>query len=779
MSQSQDPTDVSNNSEINLPQDVQQKLRDMQERIDLLEGELKKTRTRKMRFPVNKGNLIYFVIVLLLAAIPPIMVVGERWLRIIPRGFLNEYWSKYPFLAQLMLPPYFLIIAACFILLGFMLYVGHAKHQVLLEQKIDQIDNPTVGKRQGDVGLAYILVSIAGFVYIVIRSLIVSEYPGWSLVYVWLAFMLGCLLLYVDNETLKTLFRDHGQRYVSMLLVHLSLVSVLVGHFSHPELLLFFYSLLIISLFNLWRFRREVPVIFWIVSLALVMYSINLTGWWTAAVGDEYNFQEPALNLAEKTSYADMGRLVFRGDGVNGTHPYISTFIHALSMKFFGHENFGWRFSNPYICCLAVGLFYYFCQTFVSKRLALIAAFLLAVSSYIMAFAKIGYNNLQALFALTLVLAISAWAVRSRLKLAFACLGSALAFCFYVYPAAMYIVVLPFLLFAFYYPPKNRESRINWGLTLLVMLALIFPLMMQPLYWKTKLAGTFMNQPLITKSTDSFLLHIADNTIYSLISFLYIPSESHFVVSSYLDPISTILFTIGFFILIFQMRRQRFPLFVLIWFLYFLFIVGVSHDRAAPPNTRMFMLLPSYVLIATWGFEWIKDNFIELVSPGGKAQKVLAVILTVAITLANLYQAYPLSHARSSYLHTIESLFIRITENVLKAEPNQPKDYLVIVDGSWGINGLIIMQKIYPHLAWAKIEQLTLNEPVIPDESKDFIKNRNTIVIFMPWMNEEWVTKLESQVKNLDKEECMITTYTGEKRFPLFHAPDLPSPCVP
>lgn len=779
MTQPQEIQDESNYSESNLPPEVRQKLHDMQERINQLENELKQARAKKPWRPILTKDHAYFLAVVLLAAIPPALVVAERWMRVLQRNFLDEYWSRYSFLSQLMLPPYFLIITVCFVVLGTLLYFGRSKPVVVGEEYKDLSQNRPVGKRQRYVGLAYILAAAAGFLYIVIRCLIVNEYPGWSLLYVWLAFMIGCVLLFIDNETVKTYWKQKGQLHISLLLVHMSLVAVLIGHYSHPQALVFFYTLLVVSLTNLWQFRREIPPIFWIMSLALVVYTINLTGWWTSAVGDEYSFQDPALNLAERTSYTTMGRLLFRGDGVIGTHPYISTFIHALSMKFFGHENFGWRFSNPYICFLAVGLFYYFCKSFISERLALVAAFLLAVSSYIMAFAKIGYNNLQALFALTLVLAISAWALRSRLTLAFACLGSALAFCFYVYPAALYIVPLPFLLFFFYYPPKGREAVKHWGLTIITMLALTFPLMMQPAYWQAKVAGTLFNQPEIMNSPDSFLMHFVDNAIYAFVSFLYIPSESHFVASSYLDPISSALFLIGFLLLIFQLRRQRFPIFVLVWFAYFLFAVGVSHDRKSPPNTRMFMMLPLYMLIASWGFEWIRVKFIELIPSRVRVRQVIGLLLAATILTVNIYQAYPLSHTRFSFLQNIEALFIRITENVLKAEPNQPKDYLVVVDGSWGIDGLIIMQKIYPHLGWASIHQLTLTEPVIPEESKDFIKQRNTIVLFMPWMDVEWVRKLEPQFMELGKEECMITTYTGEKRFPLFHAPDLQSACAP
>ena len=54
----------------------------------------------------------------------------------------------------------------------------------------------------------------------------------------------------------------------------------------------------------------------------------------------------------------------------------------------------------------AVGLFYVFFRTFVAASTALIAVLLLAMSHYLISFGKIGYNNLQAFFAM----ALSLWA---------------------------------------------------------------------------------------------------------------------------------------------------------------------------------------------------------------------------------------------------------------------------------------------------------------------------------------------------------------------------------
>ena len=85
------------------------------------------------------------------------------------------------------------------------------------------------------------------------------------------------------------------------------------------------------------------------------------------------------------------------------------------------------------------------------------AAFLMGVSHYIISFGRIGYGIMPALFAEMLVLTTAAWAIRSKRLLAYAAMGLAMGFAFYVYPAALYTLPLPLLLLLIYATPTNRK----------------------------------------------------------------------------------------------------------------------------------------------------------------------------------------------------------------------------------------------------------------------------------------------------------------------------------
>src|SRR6185369_11492468 len=104
-----------------------------------------------------------------------------------------------------------------------------------------------------------------------------------------------------------------------------------------------------------------------------------------------------------------------------------------------------------------------------------------------------GYNNLQAFFALGLVLAALAHSLKSMKLAAFAFLGLAMGFCFYVYPAALYVIPLPLLGLLIYLPALTRDSIKRWGWMILSVLLVIYPLFVQPKYWQEKLPGTFLS----------------------------------------------------------------------------------------------------------------------------------------------------------------------------------------------------------------------------------------------------------------------------------------------
>jgi len=705
--------------------------------------------------------------------------MAERWLHVLAPAVFYDIWCTNQVLCSSPLPSYFLIIFACMVLLTGLIFLQRKLVNVVNEEAHSLIAIAPVGSIQKRIGYGYMAISLVGFAFIVGKSLITKSIPGWDLVYAWLGFVFGSLLISYSLETFKVNWKVNAEFYLALLLGHLGVVGLMVGFYGKPDLLWSSIVLFLLTGVNLWRFRSRVPLIYWITSLALAGFCLEINSWRTAVVGDEYNFLLTAINMADRLSYRELGNYIFLSDNLGAKYPFFVSVIQAISMKFMGSENFGWRFSNVYLCALSVGFFYYFCRSFLAKNVSLIAAFLFASSSYIMSFTKIGYDNLQALFALSITLAMVAWTVRSQSKLAFACLGSALAFCFYVYPAALYVVPLPLIFLFFYYSPFGKQRALNWGIMLSVWIALIFPLMLQPGYWYGKVAGTLFNQPTLVQTASTVVNHFVSTFVYSLLSFLYIFNESHFIASSYIDPITGAFFLIGLPVLIFEAKRQRFPLFILFTYFFFVFVVGTTHDRDFPPNTRMFLLIPIYVLIAAWGIAWIWEQF-KLVIP--LTQRFTLIFSSLFFTLVfslNLYQAYPLSNFRFANQPGFESLFLRVAKQVSSIEKRSTKTFAVIVDDAWGIDGLLMLQKAYPELAYVKIEQIRIKQPPVPEEYVVMLRDRNTFVFFFAGMDQAWFKPLDEQMRKYGKDPCEITTSIGIRRFTLYHDPEFLQACNP
>ena len=105
--------------------------------------------------------------------------------------------------------------------------------------------------------------------------------------------------------------------------------------------------------------------------------------------------------------------------------------------------------------------------------------------------------------------------------------------------------------------------------------------------------------------------------------------------------------------------------------------------------------------------------------------------------------------------------------------------FIALVGGALVLVVLLMMQKIYPELQYAKIEQVRIEEPPVPDEFSMMLNDRNTFVFFFSGMDQSWFPSLDEQIRGFNKVPCVITTYTGDYRFTLYHHPDMPQGCYP
>lgn len=717
--------------------------------------------TRQRAMQQNVGPALA-ACTLILAFIPPILVIRQNWFDYrfhLPTIHVGEQ--------SLFVPEYFpgiLLCIACVLGLA-----GLAKtRQNFFGGRVTQMPTQTEAQPRWRrwAGAACVYLSLLGMAYIALASLTINHKPGWDMLGVLGLYLLGWACWDFPFQKLWAAIKTRGGVLLAMALGHVGLVLALYNHFGRVKFSWGLDVLALVMLIGLFRYARKIPAIYWLVSLALLLYTWNLDAWWFSTIGDEFSFYTYAREIIQQQNLGFIGEHLFYGHAVYGAHPYFSSLIQAVFMRIFGAANFGWRFSNPYLSALAVGLLYLFLRDFVRPRVAIWAAFFLGVSHYVMTFGKIGYNNLQALFAIGLVFWITGRAIQTRRLSLFALLGVGLGSCFYIYPAALYLIPLPLLLLLIYLPPRSRAALWRWAIALLTFLVVLFPLFLQSAYWQSKIAGTFLYNSAVTQTTAAFVGHFAANLFYAFFSFLYLPNESHFVVSSYVDPVSGALLIIGLAALLKQVR-ERFSAFLLVSYVFLLVAVGASHDRDYPPTTRMFLLLPWMAIFAAIGLAWFYDQF----KPVGQTRRVakhFPFLLMLLALSANIYMAYQLSTLRSERYQVLEPLYLKIAQRA--ASFPQPVTTAVICGESWDVGGLRYLQDIYGVPAtYDQIVRVLTTDGTLRADSLTLLQSPYTVVIFGHGLKDEWRNNLEAQLQALPKSSCEITTASGTTRFLLWY----------
>jgi hypothetical protein len=726
---------------------------------------------------VRRRAAILLGVTLLLTSIPPLFVMLDRWFDSGMIGKLTgSILREFDFPMDIAFPSYLLLAAGAF--LAALIIVAVVPHERPNEFRsaptdayLSEDEGPILSSRLRMVSLGFEITAAVGYVTLVILGIVRNHVPGWGLILVVVSYLIAKVISDVPVHKVWEGIRSQAYVIFSIVLLQLSLIAFLASLYSGKRAIGVFILLLILSLLNLYLHRHRVGPMVWVVSLAVILYTVRINSWLFSVIGDEYSFYSYARYIAEDQSLLEIGSRLFNGRAVYGTHPYFSSFLQAISMWLLGSENFGWRFSSPYLAALSIPFFYGFFKGFLSKRPAMIMTLLMAMSHYLINFGKTGYNNPQALFVMSVVLWAAGQAIRNRRPLIFIGLGMVMATCFYVYPAALYVLPLPILLLLFYLPPFSRSSFRFWVYMVAGFMLLFLPLLFQPDYWQTKVAGTLFFTPEIASTTKSLLIHFGSNMLYTLFSYVYIVEETHYVVSSYLDPVTAIFLPIGLSLTLRSVRKSRFAIFMLIAFVLECFLIGATHDRRFPPTTRMFLLLPWFAIFASMGISWAVEQAQRISFQPIPASSLIGLLLAVILGV-NLYQANVLHPDRTEGAPNLEVLFLRLLQNDQRVDPQREKVYLFITESNWGIDGLRTMQDVYklPE-SQAQLVRAEVNSPDLPRWAVSRILEENTIVILQPWMTQDIKGEIEAFLEEMDKEYCVVrNTPTSAPQFTLWYS---------
>lgn len=588
------------------------------------------------------------------------------------------------------------------------------------------------------------------------------------------------------SKRLSAYWRGHGERFIRLAVLQLALLTALFGLYGAREPAL---APLILAVGMAWLFRdglRRAGPVFWLTALALVLGARHIDGWWFAVIGDEYGYYDLARDVALHMPLTTVLANLADSNWSFGSYPFGSTLVQAAFMRLFGAGNFGWRIGGVATAALSLPLLAVFYGGFLRRGVAAAAVALLAASHYLMSFGKIGYDNLQALFALALVLAAATWSVRGRSRAGAVALGAAVGLCFYVFPGALFAPLIGGLFVLCMDRPLDRGTLRRWALAVGVALVAAAPMLAQATFWSDQRVGMLRHNSALTATGAPTWGAVAHNVLSAFAAPLYIVDESHFVAVGHLDPLSAGLMLLGLAAAIGLARRDGFARFLLVSYVVSAALVGALHGKSAPANTRMFLLLPWYAAFGAIGLAWwsalAARAWPPLGAPGRRRR--LAVAVLAAVLALNLYQADVVArHRLAGRYQSSTATFLRLAMAEADRRPLDevgPTYVFIHHPASFYVGSLRKLLAVYGlPTAANQVIGVDAAKPMTDTLTLDRLRDPRTMAIVLPDVDVAHRTPIEAALRATGKRACEWHNEADQPSFVLWLGNVYDPLCVP
>ena len=426
-----------------------------------------------------------------------------------------------------------------------------------------------------------------------------------------------------------------------LFLIVVMLFQVRTGNESFVPLIFGLAALLLIS-WLIYRWERETDI-----ALGLGLTYVDLVWMLLLLIvglllGSYYLRDIPARLVGDEGKFWEIARMIALGEyqpspfsaGVY-TFPIASSYVQALVMRLFGIDLWGWRFSSVLAGVVAVVPLYLFTRLWFDRRTAVVAGFAMLTSAYFLAFARLGYNNAQALLPFLLALFFWSMAVKRSSFFYVWLAGLSAGLSFYTYTAAQLSVIV-MALTAVYLLKQRRASlrtiALAGGLGVTAVILVLAPRLFHEAVSDNTVSSLHkMGESLFFNLfygrayfTDSQLfnvtgpLEIGQNELFfeprlyarllwrglvrSVLSFYspFLNDSDHFVETGLAGGwISPIFFTFGLAVALRDWSRFRFAL-LLLWLgsgLFFLSIINTFPPR----YTHLVTIIPAIAVLVALG----------------------------------------------------------------------------------------------------------------------------------------------------------------------------------
>ena len=474
------------------------------------------------------------------------------------------------------------------------------------------------------------------------------------------------------TSTIKS--KAHLSRLLAGAGIFAVLLILLGRHQYQPIFPLLWLICLFLFTFSLWKWEKEAGTnfslgasptdIFWILILLVFGFAISsfaLQDIPVIIVPDEGTFWEIARSIALGDFHP-----VFFDSGVY-TFPVASSIFQGWVLKIFGVRFWSWRFSSVIAGVFAIIPLYLLAKNWFDRPTAIAAGIMMAANPYFISFARMGYNNSQSLFPVTLCVLLFALGARNGSYLYLWLAGLAAGIGFYSYSAAWIGIVTLCLGILYLHIRKDvdwKRALVTLAVILLAWAAVFAPRLAYTtsgensgglIYkiFETSFVNTFYAKayygeadlshtiPLFSQGGQETAFYdpviygelLLRGTVRTILAIFnpFIVYE-HFLVTGLTGVITPVFFLIGLGISLGYRKQLRFGL-PLIWLtggLIFLSIIGAFPPR----HTHLVSVIPVLALISGVGLTAASHSLIETILSRWSFLRSLVRNVLITLTLA-------------------------------------------------------------------------------------------------------------------------------------------------
>ncbi len=406
----------------------------------------------------------------------------------------------------------------------------------------------------------------------------------------------------------------------------------------------------------------------WMIGLiiaALVVGVYRLEGLPDQLMGDEGNFWTIARDIAQgnfKPSIFASGVYSF---------PVFSSILQSWFMRLFGIDLWGWRFSSVIMGMTALPPLYLLTREGYGRKVAVVSAIALASSPYFIDFSRLGYNNIQALFFMTITLYWLYIGLHRKSSFYLFLAGAAAGLGFYTYFAARFSIVISLVFIGLLWLGKKITFKefllstavlgIGFGLVAAPYIAhgsIADPQSMSYKMWESAFFNSFnglqfypkeelfsvappftINDNELFYNPKIYLTLILRGFLRTMIVFQRQGLISEHYIAFPLAGTSGVIFYLLGFALTLKTYKQPRSLLVILWF--FANVFGLSALNTVPPrHTHMITIIPALALLTGIGLNAAASAIGAMLSPHKKIGIISLILFTMVIAASGIYDFF-------------------------------------------------------------------------------------------------------------------------------------------